>query len=507
MGDNKQISKNIIYNSISFGINILISFFFTPYIIKMVGKEAYGFFPLVNNIIGYSSIVVSAISSMAGRFITIAYYENNKKETTQYFNSVLTAYIVISAIFTVIGLVAVFYINKMLTVPDYLLLEVQLLFLFALLTMILGLVTNIFSIGTYIKNRLDLSSMKDVLINIIRVSIILILFIVFRPSIVYMSLAAFCAAIVNVLCNLYLKKKLIPEIEINPKIYYSWHKIKEVTSSGIWVSINQLSNILNTTVDLLLTNIFISAMATGDYSIAKTVPSLIEQLGGMLAITFAPHFNILYAKKKYMELIKEINKSMAIMCTLLSFPIGFMLVNSDYFFKLWVPTAYSHTMYILSFVTILPIIVGAVTNPLFSVFTITNNRKVPALVLLVIGCFNMIIVYFLLKHTNLGVMAIAITSSVLLGLRNIIFTPIYGASCLHIKKTTFYMVLIKSIISVSIIAVVSFISRQFIEHITWLIFIIDGLIVLCISQFVNYYIVLNRNERKYIIEHIMKLKL
>ena len=49
MGNNAQIAKNIAYSFLSYGINLLISFFLTPYLIKAVGKEAYSFFPLVND--------------------------------------------------------------------------------------------------------------------------------------------------------------------------------------------------------------------------------------------------------------------------------------------------------------------------------------------------------------------------------------------------------------------------------------------------------------------------
>ena len=76
---NKQLTKNLILNSISFLLNFIISFFFTPYLIRVVGKEAYSFFPLVNNIINYSSIITVAVGSMAGRFITMSIYKGDIK--------------------------------------------------------------------------------------------------------------------------------------------------------------------------------------------------------------------------------------------------------------------------------------------------------------------------------------------------------------------------------------------------------------------------------------------
>ena len=73
--NNKQIAKNLIFNSTSFAINFIMSFAFTPYLIRTVGKEAYSFFPLINNMIGYTSIITTAVGSMAGRFITMRIYQ------------------------------------------------------------------------------------------------------------------------------------------------------------------------------------------------------------------------------------------------------------------------------------------------------------------------------------------------------------------------------------------------------------------------------------------------
>ena len=110
MSQKTQVAKNLIFNTISFGINFAISFLFTPYLIRTVGKEAYSFFPLVNNIIGYSSILTAAVGSMGGRFITMSIYQNDKEGANQYFNSVWVANIFLSILFTIVSILAVIFI-------------------------------------------------------------------------------------------------------------------------------------------------------------------------------------------------------------------------------------------------------------------------------------------------------------------------------------------------------------------------------------------------------------
>lgn len=499
MSNNKQIAKNIIYSSVSFGINMCISFFFTPYLIRVVGKEAYGFFPLVNSIIGYTSIFTSAIGSMAGRFVTNSYYQNKIEDSKGYFNSVFAGYLFLSAVFTVLGIIFVAFITDILTVPDYLTTDVRLLFFFSVVTMAITMSTTEFSLGTYVKDRIDQNSLRDLASNITRILFILLLFFLFRPSIVFMSISAAFAALVTAGYNLHFKRKFLPEIDINIRKYYSWTKLKDVISYGIWSSLNALSCILSSSVNLLFTNIFINAEQTGDYSIAVTVPGLLTVISETLAVTFTPHFNILYAEDKKEELIFEIKKSIKILSFILAIPAGFFIVNSDLFFKLWVPTAYNERILNLSFITIIFTIFGLISNSMFSIFTITGKRKVPAFALLAVGLLNIISMFVLLKFTDLGIYAIAISGTVFLFLRDIFFTPIYCSSCLEISKGTFYPVLFKGVLSIIVVVVLSIIGKSLLSEISWISFIgLFGAISI-VSLLINSTIILNKSERFYIL--------
>ena len=208
MGNNKQLVKNAIFNLLQFFINFSISFFFTPYIIRTIGKEAYSFFPIVNNFIGYSSVVTTAVGSMAARFITLRIYKNDYEGATYYFNSVLVANWILSIFFTFVSVLCVVYLPYILTIPLNLISEIRLLFSFACASMILGLATGILGTGTFVKNRLDASASRTVISNILRVVCILLFFALFKPSIVYMSLSAFIAAILSAYYNFRFKRKL-----------------------------------------------------------------------------------------------------------------------------------------------------------------------------------------------------------------------------------------------------------------------------------------------------------
>lgn len=502
MSQNKQVAKNLIFNTISFGINFAISFLFTPYLIRTVGKEAYSFFPLVNNIIGYSSILTAAVGSMGGRFITMSIYQNDKEGANQYFNSVWVANIFLSILFTIVSIFAVIFISDFLTVPEYLETDVQWLFAFGAMSMILGLITGLFGIGTYVKNRLDLSASRNVLVNVIRVLCILLLFYIFKPTIVFMSLSAFIAAVVGVYFNLSFKKKLLPELSVNPKKYFSWNKIKETTFSGMWNSVNQLSSVLLGQVDLLITNIFIGTAATGDYAIAKTAPILILNLLSMLSGTFMPHFNILFAKKQMAELIKEVSRSIELVSLLIGIPMGFLLVFSEDFFNLWVPGQDSEKLYWLSFLTVAPLIIGASINPVYGLFGVVNKLRIPSIAVLIGSSLQTIVILIVLKTTNLGIWSIPVVSGIQAVLRNTFFTTVYGGLCLGQKWSTFFPALFKGIAAMLIVVGIGLAIKPFIEINNFFTLIAVFVFVGIISLVININIVFNKHDREIVFNMI-----
>ena len=104
---NKRLSINMAANLLAFVINIGINFFLTPYIIKTVGTESYGFVGLANNFVNYASLLTISLNSMAGRFITINIHQNNNKEANKYFNSILLANTFIAIILAILSIVCV----------------------------------------------------------------------------------------------------------------------------------------------------------------------------------------------------------------------------------------------------------------------------------------------------------------------------------------------------------------------------------------------------------------
>ncbi|MDU4937968.1 MAG: MATE family efflux transporter [Clostridium sp.] len=502
---NKQLAINMIANIISFMVNIGINFLFTPYLINTVGKEAYSFFPLANNFISYTSIITVALNSMASRFITINIHQNKDEEVNKYFNSVLISNTIIALILMIPSIFIVLYLNNIFDIPIEILKEVQVLFGLIFFGTIISILSNVFGVATFAKNRLDLASRVNIESNIIKVILLVLLFKIFRPSVSYIGIVNLVVILYITYFNIKFTKKLLPSVKLNKK-FFDIKCVKELLSSGVWNSINQLSVVLLTGLDLMIANIFIGVTASAEYSIVKVIPNFIQSLVAILVSVFIPQFTILYAKNQQKDLLSSINKSIKFMGLIITIPIGFLIVFGDVFYSLWVPGQDIGKLYLLSNLTIIPMIITGTINTIFNVYSITNKLKIPALVLLMTGVVNTLLVLALVTGTNMGILAIPLVSFVIGIARNFIFTPIYAAKCLKVNWKTFYKSIFKGVFCAIIMIICCFvIKRSFIIN-SWSKFIIAGVCSSIITLVINIISILNKEERLYLVDFVKKIR-
>lgn len=485
----KQMSINIIASLISFGVTIGINFFLTPYLVSSLGTEAYGFIGLANNFVQYATIITSALNSMSGRFISIAYHRGDKEKASKIFSSVLVADIIVAAAMLVATSIITFYIDSILNVPEDLILSVKITFAITFLTFVISVITAIFTTATFVKNRIDINSIRDIISNLLKVSIVVGLFALLPAKLYYLALASLASGVFLLLTNITVKKKILPDIKINIR-NFSFSLVKTLIAAGIWMSLAQLSTVLLSGLDLLICNLTIGAALMGILSIAKTVPSCFAALIATLANVFTPHYTILYAKNNIKALVDEVKFTSKILSYILTVPIAGFIVFGTNFYTLWQPTKTHNEIImiqILSILTCIQYLFTAHTQCLTMLNSVCNKMKLPVLVALGVGTVSTILVLIILNFSDIGdygVYVIAGISSLLMSLRAIVFIPIYSAYLLKQKKTVFYPSIFRGWLAFGVIVAVFLLVSLFVTIKSWI-----TLILVCVPLGIFGYII------------------
>ena len=514
MSNNKRTIINVICSIFVLLTNVTISFWLSPYIVEHIGVEANGFVTLANNFVTYAQLIVTALNSMAARFIAIAYVKKDYKKANLYYNSVFWGNLIIVAVLIIPAIVCIAKLESLVNVPNDILLDVKILFSFVFLNFFISTGLPNWDCGTFVTNRLDRSYIPQMLTSILRCIIIFATLTILLPKAYYIGIATIVANIVLLICNYYNTHKLTPELKIKlfpDKILCSGKAIKELVGAGIWNSVSNVENMLLSGLDLIICNIFLGATQMGVISLTKIVPNAMGQLSSAIQSAFTPELTINYAQNNKEALLKNLNRAMKLTSIILVIPIAVFTILGKEFFSLWVPSQDASLLQILTILAIFGYMFTTGTQILYNVFPTVNKVKPNAIAMIISGICSVITTILIAKFTNYGIYAVAGVSSIFSLIKNMAFVLPAAAKYLGFKWNIFYKQVFISLFSCIVLIVAGFFVKKvlvlyFIIN-SWFSFILAGAIIAIIDILINIFIILNKDERKYLMNKIKsKLK-
>ena len=354
-----------------------------------------------------------------------------------------------------------------MNIPNRLVQSVKILFLLVYINFIITTVTTPYGAAAYIKNRLDITGIAKVVGHLCDAGALLVLFSLFKPEVWFVTIGKITTAVVLLLISKIVTVKLTPELKFK-KEDVSFSIIKEMMGNGVWNSLNTLGNTLNSGLDLIIANLMLSGVATGQISVAKTIESMFTMLYQVVFQPFQPRLLKAYASGNKEVLRKELQNAMKI-CGLFSNIAfaGFFSLGSLYF-KLWLPSQDYVFLNSLTLATVAGSITAGVIQPVYYVNTLTVKTKIPCFLTIVSGLLNVGSMYILLKYTNLGAYAVVLTTVVIMTVMNLTFNPIYSAKCLNESPSIFYSVIARHLMSALMMSCVFWTVQHIIKPTTWL---------------------------------------
>jgi len=499
----KNKTFNVISGIIVTLMNFMIGFFLSPYILNHLGKSANGYIQLANNFIMYASLFTVALNSMAGRFISICYYKNDKKGASQFYSSVIIGNLILLIIMLPIFVWMIINLDKLIVIDALKILDVKLLFSFVFLSFFLETIISIFKISVFVKNLMYLSNLANLLRTILRALLLIVFFKIFKPKLFFVSLIGFVIALLFIIIWAKLKNHLISDIKFNHK-YANFKYAKKLVVSGIWNSLNQTGNVFMTGLDLLLANIFINPIQMGIFAISKTIPNSIINLASVLNSNTIPQITIFYAKGDKEAILKEIRNNIRVSTLIITTAIIVFNSYAIQFYNLWMPSLDSRKLAILSILTCMAYIPCSGVQVLYNIFTVKNKLKFNTITFLLSGLLNIILVICLLKYTKLGIYALAGASSVITILRQLIFVLPYIAKLLDLNWYEFYKDVLVSLIDAFCIFLICLFTSTIIPCNTWFFLLLNLGLSIITSIFVQFFILFTKNQRKYIFNKVRR---
>lgn len=422
---NKRILVNVSSNITYVILSSLIIVFLTPYLIRRLGIELYGLIPLTISFVSYFNLLTASVAGSLSRYVMLSYHNNDYYKSNTYFNSALWPLVILSIVLLIpMGFIGGNFAS-IFKVPDGFGMDAGILFMFIISGALITSISTPFMLGFFIKHRFDLSSLVKILGKIVQVGILIILFEAFNSSLVFYGVSYLIMSIFMFLLLFYIQKKLVPELSVNYKMFER-ASFLDMSTMSFWGAINQVGALLYVTIAILLANILLGSEQAGKYGAIAQWGTLLGVLGGSISSVFTPIVYEYIAENNIDKLIKQICRAIKYVTLIMGFPVGFLCALSEPIISQWLGDDFSN-LSLLMCLLIAPWLITIGIRPVFPLFTGLKKVEVPAMVTMVIGIINVILIYVLIQHMDMGLLAIAFSLLICHAGKNLFFTPIYAA--------------------------------------------------------------------------------
>ena len=502
---NRQIGKTILISGFGAFLTYAINFILTPYITSTIGIEAYGFVSIAKTAVSYADIAMTALTAFIVRYISICYHEKNLKEANLYYSSSVQACFGFAMLLFLTACLITVRLENLLIIPGNLVKSVKILFLIIFFNFVITTMNVPLGVYAYVKNRLDITGIIKISGYILEVGVLYTLFKLMPAEVWYVGIGSLSASLVAMVCNVFAMKKFTPEL-VYKRDNVSLPKIKNLVKNGVWSSLNSLGNVLNSGLDLIVSNLMLSGTATGQIAVSKTVGTMFQTVFMVVSQPFQPQMIKSYATGKIEEFLASLKKAMIVCGWFANVAFAGFVALGMIYFKLWLPKENTQVLYFLTTLTVINYVTDGVLQPVYYINTLTVKNKIPCWITIIGGLCNVFGMYVLIQNTKLGVYAIAITTATIMIAINLLFNPLYAAWCLKIKARMIYKILVRDLISCAIMLVVFIKIEKLLDPSTWIGLIASALIMCMVALPIHVICMYDRGEIKNLLKKLLHIK-
>jgi membrane protein EpsK len=468
-----QVFINTVSNVALYGLTILISLWYTPYLLNHLGVELYGLIPIATQLPNYLGLITLGITAGVGRYLTVDLEQGNIDSANKVFNTSLFGLLRLSFFVLIVGLLIVVLVPLIFNIPTGSERSAQLLFLAVVFAFLITTYGTSFMVSTFVKNRLDLRNIIRIIEQFVRIGIVVLFFSFVSPRIEIVGLGIFLGAAFIFGGDILLWKKLTPDLSIRISDFDK-SQLRRLFSFGGWQVINIVGSLFFLNCDVIILNIFVSAEAAGKYGSILLFSIALRTMVNVVANGISPYL----VKRFAVGDMATINKVSLMMTKYTGLFIGiasgiFCGIASS-LLVIWLGKDFSD-MATIFFIMMVHLPINLAVVPLFDVQMTLAKVKIPGILTLILGVVNILVEILFAKM--FGLLGVAIASALILTMKNAIFTPIYAA---RIQKLPFYVFLkamIPGIIIAGICLAFALLFNQIFTVNSWLMLMLEILVV------------------------------
>lgn len=497
-----EIKSGAIIGYINMIANIIVTFVYTPIMLKLMGNEEFGLYSLVSSVISYLSVLDMGFGNAMIRFISKAQAKKEYGKEKEINGLFLILYSAIGIITIFIGIALINNIQKLfpaLTQDE--IGKAKIIMEILILTIAISFPLSIFD--SYVMACEKFKFLK--ILNLVKtISIPLTML-----PLLFLGYKAIAMVVVTSIFNImyHICTLLCCFKKLNMKIYISKGKFnvelfKNIFNYSFFVFLGLIVDTVFNNTDQVILGSVCGTVAVSIYSVGTKIINMNTTVSTTLSGLFLPKITKMLEEKeadyKISNLFLKVSRIQIYLMVLIS--SGFIVYGKQ-FLNLWVGVGYEQTYYIILLI-ILPALIPLTQNIGISIIQAKNKHQFRSVVYFIIAIINVILTIPLAKRFE-GIGA-AIGTLIATFLGQILVMNIFYWKKIKLDIPKYWKFLIIFLLKVSVITVLNMIIIKNIEF-NWIKLILGIIIYITMYTFIVL-TTMNKEEKIYLKNIVEKVK-
>ena len=406
MNRSTQKKLGVILQYSQMALSILISFIYTPVMLRILGKSQYGIYNLSNSIISYLSLLSLGFGASYIRFYS-RYKKDNDADGIKKLNGLfMIVFLVMGAVALVCGLVfsanVFIFFNESYSAEDLRIAKV--LMKFMSVNLALSFPNSVFTSYVTSQEKFIFQKLLNMVKTVVSPFLTLPILLMGYGSIGMVVVTTVITVFVDITNILFCLLKLKMSFDFRKP---NLHLLKEIAVFSSFIAINQIVDQINWATDKVVLGKFCINWAVAVYAIGSQINNYYLQFSTAISGVFVPQVNRIVASdesevkknKQLTDVFTRVGRVQFIVLILIL--TGFIFLGK-YFILKWAGDGYENAYYV-ALLLIAPVTIPLIQNIGIEIQRAKNMHQFRSIVYLGMALLNVVISIFLaMKWGELG---------------------------------------------------------------------------------------------------------
>ena len=490
--ERNQLRSGILLSYLNLALGMLIPFFYTPIMLRMLGQAEYGLFSLASSAVHYLSLLSFGFGSTIIRYISKYRAENDKASEERAYGFFLLLYCVMAVLVLACGTVISFNVEpifkKGLTSAE--LSKMKALVMIMTFNSALSFPLSVFSSMINAHEKFVFKRCIDLISTVAAPAANLVALSLGYAS-VGMALAATIIQFMMLPINIvycYRKLKIKPRFARMPKPL-----IKEMVGFSFFVFMGSIVDMLFWTTDKVILGMLAGTTAVAIYNVGGTFNNTVINMSTAVSGVLTPKITAMVVKDTQKDELSELFVRVGrLQYLVIALVVAGFTVFGQSFINLWAGEEYAEA-YWITVLTLFPLCIPLIQNTGLSIIIAQNKHRFRSIVYLIIAAVNVVSTYLVVPYW--GIIGAAACSGVSYIIGQGIIMNIYYSKVTGLNIPLFWKNILRMSIIPALMIVAGLVIDRYLIMDNWLIFFLSVIVFTIVYAVLMYLLVMNEYEK------------